>query len=166
LIPCAADRAAAITALLGVEPTRVRESKSQGWHEDGSWKESTHYAWMLDSPRSHTDGDPTARLDALADLIEPFAARLPSLRPQFSPWIDIVYHITPQHPHGVTGEFDWLRMPAELMRRYSAWDLSISYESFWFDHPDWVPPQPQGLLSRCLARLIQRRSTPQQARRV
>ncbi len=50
---------------------------------------------------------------------------------------DILYHITPQHARGVTGEFDWFRMPAELMRRYGAWDLDVSYESIWFDHPDW-----------------------------
>jgi hypothetical protein len=151
LIPCAIENGATITSLLGVQPTRIRESKSQGQREDGSWQESTHYTWMLDSSKSHLDGDPTARLYALADIIEPFAARLPSLRPQFTPWIDIVYHVTPQHPHGVTGEFDWLRMPAELMRRYSAWDLGISYESFWFNHPDWMRPQRQGFFSRFFA---------------
>ena len=125
LIPCAADSAGTITASLGVQPTRIRESKSHGQREDGSWRESTDCTWMLDSPMNHTDGDPTARLYALADVVESFSSRLPSLRPRFSPWIDIVYHITPQSPHGVTGEFDWFRMPAELMRRYSAWDLGI-----------------------------------------
>jgi hypothetical protein len=141
LIPCDAESAATITALLGVQPTAVREGKTQGQREDGSWQESIHQTWTLDSPKSHTDGDPTARLYALADIIEPFAPRLPSLRPRFSPFVDIVYHVTPQHPHGITGEFDWFRMPAELMRRYGMWDLSVSYESFWFDHPDWIHPQ-------------------------
>jgi len=141
LIPCDAESAATITALLGVQPTAVREGKTQGQREDGSWQESIHQTWTLDSPKSHTDGDPTARLYALAYIIEPFAPRLPSLRPRFSPFVDIVYHVTPQHPHGITGEFDWFRMPAELMRRYGMWDLSVSYESFWFDHPDWIHPQ-------------------------
>ncbi len=126
LIPCDANSATTITAALGVQPTRIRESRTQGQGDDGSWHETTHHTGTLDSPKSHTDGDPTARLYALADIIEPFASHLPSLRPQFDPWVDIVYHVTPQHPHGVTGEFDWFRMPAELMRRLSAWDLSIS----------------------------------------
>lgn len=153
MIPCAVDSAATITALLGVESTRLREIKAQGQSEDGNWQKSSDYTWILDSPKSHTDGDPTARLYALADTIEPFAARLPGLRPQFSPWIDILYHMTPHHPHGLTGEFDWFRMPAELMRRYSAWDLGISYEAFWFDHPDWIRPRQQGLLPRLVALL-------------
>ena len=130
LIPCDADSAATVTATLGVQPTRIRDTKTQGQADDGSWKESIHHTWMLDSPKSDTEGDPTARLYALADIIEPFASRLSSLRPRFDPWVDIVYHTTPQHPHGVTGEFDWFRMPSELMRRYSVWDLSISYEVF------------------------------------
>lgn len=111
------------------------------------------YAWMLDSPKNHTEADPTARLYALAELIERFAPRLPSLRPRFTPWVDVVYHIVPQSPHGVTGEFDWLRMPAELMRRYGGWDLDVSYESFWFDHPEWIRPKQTGVLSRLLAPL-------------
>ncbi len=148
LIPCDAKSAATITTALGVQPTRIREDKSQGQREGGGWEEHIHHTWMLDSPKSHTDGDPTARLYALADTIEPFASRLPSLRPQFRAWVDIIYHITPQHPHGVMGEFDWFRMPAELMRRYSAWDLDVSYESFWFDHPDWISPTRGGWWSR------------------
>src|ERR1051326_4763664 len=118
LIPCDTNGAAAITSALGVQPTRVRESRTQAQGDDGSWQESTHHTWMLDSPKSHADGDPTARLCALADIIEPFAAHLQSLRPQFYPWVDIVYHITPQHPHGITGEFDWFRMAADLMLRF------------------------------------------------
>ncbi len=157
LISCDAGNAATITELLGVQPTLVRESKTMGQGEDGSWQESTHHTWTLHSPKSHTDGDPTARLHALADLIEPFASRLPSLHPQFSPSIDIIYHITPQHPDGITGEFDWFQMPADLMRRYGAWDLSVSYESFWFDHPDWIPPQPQPWWRRILESLRRRK---------
>jgi len=28
--------------------------------------------------------------------------------------------------------------------------LSVSYEEFWFDHPDWVRPQKKGWLKRFL----------------
>jgi hypothetical protein len=147
LIPCDSVSAATITAALGVEPTRVRESKMHVRATDGSMQERVHHTWMFDSPKSHTDGDPTARLYALADAIEPFAARLPSIQAEYKPFVDIVYHVTPQHPHGITGEFDWFRMPAELMRRYSAWDLSVSYETFWFNHPDWKFKR-RGWLSR------------------
>ena len=148
LIPVDSESATIITAQLGVEPTRVRESKSQTRAADGIMRDISNHTWMFDSPKSHTDGDPTARLYSLADAIEPFAARLPSIRPQFNPWIDILYHVTPQHPHGVTGEFDWFRMPAELMRRYGAWDLNVSYEAFWFNHPDWVSPSRRSWLDK------------------
>ncbi|HEY2415451.1 MAG TPA: hypothetical protein VGI40_24625 [Pirellulaceae bacterium] len=156
-IPCDSASAATITAQLGVQPTAVEESKVHGQREDGSWQESTHHAWVLDSPLSQVDGDPTTRLSALADIIEPFALRLPSIRPHFRPFVDIVYHVTPQRPNGVMGEFDWFTMPAELMRRYGAWDLCVSYESFWFDHPDWVSPKQRGWWRRMLGLLrIQR----------
>jgi hypothetical protein len=146
LIPCDSVSAATITTALGVEPTRIRKSKFQVRAKDGSFQDRVDHTWMFDSPKSHTDGDPTARLYALADAIEPFAVRLPSIREEHKPWVDIVYHVTPQHPNGVTGEFDWLRMPAELMRRFGAWDLNVSYETFWFNHPDWDPKR-RGFLS-------------------
>jgi hypothetical protein len=149
LIPCDSVSAATITAALGVEPTRIRESKSQVRAADGNFQERVHHTWMFDSPKSHTDGDPTVRLHALADAIEPFAARLPSIQAEYKPFVDIVYHVTPQHPHGITGEFDWFRMPAELMRRYGAWDLTVSYETFWFSHPDWKFKR-RGWLSKIL----------------
>jgi hypothetical protein len=59
-------------------------------------------------------------------------------------------HITPQHCHGITGEFDWFRMPAELMRRLAAWNLNMSYESFWFDHPEWSRSRRPGFFGRIL----------------
>jgi len=142
---------AGISAALGVQPTRVREDKMQIRSNDGQMQESVEYVWMFDSPKSHTDGDPTARLYALADAIEPFAFRLPEIQAKSKPWIDIIYQVTPQHPHGITGEFDWFRLPAELMRRYGAWDLSVSYEAFWFDHPDWVYSKRRGWMSRFLS---------------
>ena len=153
LILCDADGAPAITTTLGVQPTRIREDKIQGQRDDGQFEEQIHHTWTLDSPKGHTDGDPTARLYALADVIEPFAMRLPSLRPRFRPFVDIVYHITPQHPHGVTGEFNWFRTPADLMRRYGTWELDISYETFWFDHPDWGAFRKPGWLKRAMKSL-------------
>ena len=159
LVSCnTAAEAADVTASLGVQTNRVRENKTYSWSKESGRAEKISYSWMLDSPMSQTDGDPTARLYALADIIEPFASRLPSLRPRFRPWIDIIYHITPQHPHGVTGEFEWFRVPAELMRRYSAWDLDISYESFWFDHPDWARSQQRGWWNKFIESIRRRRS--------
>jgi hypothetical protein len=96
----------------------------------------TTFSWMLDSPKSHTDGDQATRLYALADLIEPFALRLPNLRPRFNPRICIFYRFTPEHSRGINGGSDSFFMPAELMRRFGAWDLNVSYESFWFDATD------------------------------
>jgi hypothetical protein len=153
IIPCDAQSAVTITEILGVQPTRVREYKSWGHREDGDREELLHHSWELDSPKSHTDCNPTERLAALADVIEPFASRLPNLRPQFRAWVDILYHITPQHARGVTGEFDWFRVPAELMRRYGAWDLDVSYETIWFDHPDWVSPARRSWWGRLLESL-------------
>lgn len=155
-IPCAADTAASVTHALGVQPTRIREEKVYSGGVGIPRERRIHFTWMLDSPKSHADGDPTVRLYALADVIEPIASRLGALRPEFSPWVDVMYHLTPQHPHGVTGEFDWLRMPAELMRRYASWDLDVSYETFWFDHPDWIRPKPRGFWSTMLGRLADR----------
>jgi hypothetical protein len=126
-IPCEPSSAATITETLGVQPTRVRQKRMHKRREDGSWEETFHYTWMLDSPKGHAEGDPAARLYALADRIEPFAVRLSELRPHFRVWIDISYQITPEHTHGVTGEFNWLRMPAELMRRFGAWELDVAY---------------------------------------
>lgn len=150
IIPCDAQSAETITEILGVRPTRVRECTSLGHRVDGDRAERLYQSWELDSPKNHIDCDPTQRLDALADAIEPFASRLPNLRPQFSAWVDILYHMTPQHACGVTGEFDWIRMPAELMRRYGAWGLDVSYESIWFDHHDWVSPARRSWWSRLL----------------
>ena len=95
------------------------------------------HTWILDSPCDETQGDPTTRLESLADAIEPFASDLIALDKRWRRFIDIVYHVTPQHVGGISGEFDWFRCPAGLMRRISGWNLDVSYEMFWFDHPDW-----------------------------
>ena len=132
LILCDADGLKTIKDQLGVEPTEVKFDPDEEPPPTGL----TH-AWRLDSPKG-TEGDPTARLAALADLIEPFSDKLMALDSRFPRFIDIIYHVTPQHVGGITGEFDWFQCPAPLMKRISGWDLDVSYESFWFDHPDWV----------------------------
>ena len=137
-----------ISVHLQIKPSRVREDKTQSWSEEHGHKEKITYAWMLDSPKSATDGDPTARLYALAELIEPFGEKLLTLDAKFKRWIDVLYHVAPQHPHGITGEFDWLRMPATLMKRLANLNLDVSYEAFWFNHPDWVSPQNRNWLKR------------------
>lgn len=152
----------AVTKHLGVQPSRVRESKSDSWTKEGGRKENApFYSWMLDSPKTAENGNPTIRLYALADTIEPFAPRLSSLQTRQPPSVDILYHCTPQHPHGVTGEFDWFSMSSELMRRYGAWNLSVSYEAMWFDHPDWVNPANRSLLRRVWANIWERNGSKQ-----
>jgi hypothetical protein len=143
-----AAEAEAITAHLGIPPTRLRESKLRSGNKEKGLTEKISFSWMLDSPKSHTDADVPERLSALADAIEPINERLHTLKSLHKPWVDVVYHNTPQHSRGITGEFHWFRMPAEIMRRFSSWDLSISYEVFWFNHPDWEQPKRAGLLSR------------------
>ena len=138
----------AVTAHLGVKPVGVRESKSQSWSKKEGHAEKISWSWMLDSPKSHNDADVPERLWSLAEAIEPFADKLRTLNSKHKPWVDVLYHNTPQHPHGITGEFHWFRMPVEIMRRFSSWDLEISYEVFWFNHPDWVTPQRRSWLSR------------------
>jgi hypothetical protein len=129
-----------VTEHLGIQPSQVREDKYQQWSKERGQSEMVSYAWVLDSPKSAEQADPTGRLMALADVIEPFGERLLSLNSEFRRFVDIVYHVTPQHPDGITGEFDWFRMPAVLMRRVATWNLDVSFETFWFDHPDWVSP--------------------------
>jgi hypothetical protein len=156
LIPCDLEDSTTVTTVLGVTPSRIQETKTWGTHGKEEMQECIDYTWTLDSPLSHIEGDPTARLYALAETIEPFGARLHTLDPQFKGWIDIVYHITPQNSHGITGEFEWFRMPADLMRRYGEWNLNISYESFWYDHPDWVRRKRMGWLGRVISAVLNR----------
>ena len=132
-----------VSAHLGVDPSRIMEWISNERQDDGTFKEVKRRNLVLDSPKG-IEADPTARLAALADLIEPFAVRLASLDLRFRRWIDIVFHVTPQHPHGVKGEFDWFRLPAPLMKRLASWDIEVSFERFWFDHPDWINPTKRG----------------------
>ena len=120
MIPCGAASATTVSDALGVQPSRVQELPMQVLREDGGWHEKMLYVWVLDSPKkTDAGGDPIARLNALADLIEAFGSRLPSIRSPLKPLIMILYHITPGD------KFGQLRVPAELMRRYSSWNLDV-----------------------------------------
>jgi hypothetical protein len=121
-----------ISAHLGRNPSRVDHDPTKEVPETGL----TH-TWRLDSPIGHSDADPTQRLDALVTLIEPFGERLLTLDTGYRRFVDIIYHVTPQHVGGITGEFDWFRLPAPLIRRLASFNIDVSYESFWFDHPEW-----------------------------
>ncbi len=98
------------------------------------------YHWRLNSPLGAESGSP-ARFEALVDAIEPFGDRLATLDERFSRLIHILYHNTPQHPHGILGEFDMFCTPAKLMPQLAAWNVSVWYETMWFDHPDWESPR-------------------------
>ena len=132
LILSDAENVDELTQLLGVNPTEIKFDKESKPPPTGL----TH-TWCLDSPMG-TEGDPTARLEALAEIMEPFASKLVSIDTRFPRFIDIIYHVTPQRENGITGEFDWFRCPAKLMAKISGWNLDVSYETFWFDHPNWV----------------------------
>lgn len=132
LILCDAQGVDIITKHLGHSPTRV-DHDPQEEPQPGSL---TH-TWRIDSPLSHTEANPTGRLEALVTAIEPFCQQLQTLDPAYRPFVDIVYHVTPQLLGGITGEFDWFQLPASLIRRLAAFNLDVSYESFWFDHPEW-----------------------------
>jgi len=146
-----AAEAEAVTAHLGVQPSRIREAKSHSWSKQEGHAENISWIWMLDSPKSHTEADLPERLWALAETIQPFAERLQTIKSSHKPWVvDIIYHNTPQYPHGVKGEFHYFMLPPEIMRRFAAWDLMIGFEVFWFDHPDWVRPETIGRFGRFL----------------
>lgn len=129
-----------VTDHLGIQPTRIQESKSQVNNGDDTFREEISYSWHLDSPKDE-NFDPTERLGTLMDLIRPVSSKVKSLDSSYSRWIDILFHVTPQHPHGVLGEFDWFRMPAVFMKELGEWNLDVSYESIWFNHPDWKTPK-------------------------
>jgi hypothetical protein len=96
-----------ISAHLGCSPSRVDHDTTEEVPETGL----TH-TWRIDSPLGHSDADPTGRLDALVTKIETFGERLLTLDAAYRPFVDIVYHVTPQRPDGIMGEFDWFFLPA------------------------------------------------------
>jgi len=140
-INCKAEEASEITAQLGIEPSEIRECPITQRQPDGTMAQKDCHAWVMNSPMSAEAGDPTARLSALAEVIRPFGDRLVSLDPRWRRWIDIAYWVTPQRPTGITGEFNWFRLPVKLMKDLSNWELHLSYEVFWHDHPNWKVPR-------------------------
>lgn len=147
LIPLSEPSGREVSEHLGVTPTMVRESTGHQSGPDGLLVPYTSHTWQLDSKKD-VSHQPVARIEALLDEVELFSERLLSLDPKFHRWIDMVFHVTPQHPHGVTGEFDWLSLPHQTMGRLSRLQLDLSYESFWFDHPDWHLAWHQKLLRK------------------
>lgn len=141
LIPCELADAAQITERLGVSPSEVAESRPMIRQHDDTMKEQVCHTWSLHAPMTAEQGDRTARLWSLVEVIRPFADRLVALDGKWNRWIDIVYHVTPQRAGGITGEFDWFRVPATMMKLLGEWNLDVSYESFWFDHPEWKAPR-------------------------
>src|SRR5258705_9178586 len=87
----------AVTAQLGVQPSRIRESKSHSWSKEKGHAEKISWSWMLDSPKSHNEADLPERLWLLTEAIQPFAGRLQTLKPSHKPWVDIIFHNTPQY---------------------------------------------------------------------
>ena len=130
-----------ISAQLGVQPSEVAESMTGIGKPGGPIIEKVHHTWRLHSPMSADQADPTARLAALVEVIRPFADRLISLDVKWKRWIDILYHLTPQCPEGVAGEFDWIYLPAATLKLLADWGLGVGYETFWFNHPDWKRPR-------------------------
>ena len=125
-----------ITDRLGRAPSRVDHDPEQEPPQTGL----TH-TWRIDSPLGDADADPTGRLVALLNVIEPLGPKIASLDKRYSRWIDIIYHVTPQHFSGVTGEFDWFQLPKDLIKKLAVLDIDLSYETFWFNHPEWNPPK-------------------------
>lgn len=141
VIPCNLVAADEITKQLSIKPTRVRHDQIWQRRPDGSIAETTSYTWMLDSPTSAEEAPPVKRLEALLSIVEPHGEALQRLDAKFKRWVDLLYHVTPQHSHGVLGEFDRICLPVDLMRRLVNLNLYLSNETIWFDHPDWVAPK-------------------------
>src|SRR5687767_4198193 len=97
--------AATISSHLGVQPTRVEEHRPRVRQANGEMVVTPFYAWTLDSPTPAEEGDATARLLGLVELIRPFGERLVTLDPKWVRYIDICYRRTPQEPSGLTVEF-------------------------------------------------------------
>jgi len=139
MIPLFEPSGKEVSECLGATPTSIRESKIHLRGSTGALEPHACYTWMLDSDKDATH-PPTVRLHALLDKIEKFADRLLLLDPKYQRWIDILLHVTPQHPHGIMGEFDWITLPPEMMGRMARLQLKLSYEVMWFNHPDWRMP--------------------------
>ena len=125
---------AEVTSHLGVPPTEIKQSSIRTNRDDHSVEERTVYSWHLASPKDATF-ELTDRLAALVDLIVPIAPKIISLPPFYKRWIDVLYHVAPERPNRLTGEFFWFTLPPATMSRLGSCKLNISHEIFWFDHP-------------------------------
>jgi len=105
-------------------------------NKDSTYSEAMVLTWVFDSPKGHEEAGAIERLVALANAIEPFGNKLLSLDAKYRANVDILYHVTPQHPNHILGEFDWLNLSPTLMGQFVKWNLGISYETIWFEHPD------------------------------
>jgi hypothetical protein len=137
---------AEVTSHLGIAPTEIRQTKVQTNRDDRTMEEKTVYSWHLASPKD-ASCELTDRLAALVDLIGPLAPKILSLQPSYKRWIDVLYHVAPEKPDTLTGEFFWFTLTPSLMSQLGACKLNISHEIFWFDHPEaeakrkrsWLP---------------------------
>jgi hypothetical protein len=136
-----------VTTHLGVSPTQIRESKGSSRTPAGEMESRVFYSWVLHSPKDQTF-QLTARLEALVAAITPFSERLVSLDPSYRRWIDIVYQITPQEPTKRQSVLvEGFHVPHGTFKKLGAWNLSISYETFYFDH---LPRRKDSSLLRAL----------------
>ncbi|HEY3446052.1 MAG TPA: DUF4279 domain-containing protein [Myxococcales bacterium] len=132
---------------LGLAQTQVRRIETVSLSPEGTRKTQVSRIWQLDSPKDATCAAHD-RLVALLDKIEPHTQQVRALDPKHRPWLDLLFHVTPQHSSGITGEFGLFMMSRDVVSRVAALDLSISHETIWYDHPDWGLPWYRRLLRR------------------
>jgi hypothetical protein len=136
-----------VTSHLGVSPTEIKKTTVQTNREDSAPEETTVYSWHLASPKD-ASFELTDRLTALIELIAPLSPRILSLQPSYKRWIDVLYHVAPDKPGRLTGEFFWFVLQPALMSQLGACKLNISHEIFWFDHPDTEAKKKQSWLAK------------------
>ena len=138
IIPLEEPTGSEVTTYLGISPSQIRESKGSYRTPAGEMESRVSYSWVLHSPKDQTF-QLTARLEALVAAITPFSEKLVSLDPSYHRWIDIVYQITPQGPTKRQSVLvEGFHVPHGTFKKLGAWNLSISYETLYFDElPHW-----------------------------
>ena len=121
-----------ITRHLGVKPTRVREHEYTSSKSCKPSEKIRSWSWDLESPKD-ANHEPCARVEALLDLIKPFSERLCSLDPKFKRSIDCLFHCTHQAGEPITGQFDWLMLGPEQLKRMADLGVMFGYETMHFD---------------------------------
>jgi hypothetical protein len=125
-----------VTEHLGVQPTKIHEATLRSGKPGGKITVQQKYFWQLDSPKGEIF-EPIVRLDALVNLIAPFSEKLISLDSRYRRMVDLVVPRIAQRADGrITGAFDWFMISPSIMSKLGAWDLLLSYETFWFDNPE------------------------------